>query len=145
MKKILAPNTPTRGTKSTEKSGRAISRPKLTHQWYEDHRNEQEDHFGTRGAMILARSQKGNGHGVRRQIAVSKQRSRECRDLGLKSTDVDPRRLCASAEGRISTQLEHLEPRLKSNAIPKKIKCPNPPTRGTSADSNRCVDSRRPT
>ena len=74
------PNPPTRGTKSTEKSGGAISRPKLTHQWYEDHRKEQEDHFGTRDAMILARSQKGNGHGVRRQIAVSKQRSREYRD-----------------------------------------------------------------
>ena len=54
----------------------------------------------------------GNGHGVRGQIAVSKQRSRGCRDLGLKPTDVDPRRLCASAEGRISMQLEHLEPRL---------------------------------
>ena len=35
-------------------------------------------------------------------------RRRECRDLGLKPTEVDPRRLCASAEGRISMQLEHL-------------------------------------
>ena len=71
------PNTPARGIKSTEKSGRAISRPKFTHQWYEDHRNEQEDYVGTRDAMILARSQKGNGHGVRGQIAISKQKEPE--------------------------------------------------------------------
>ena len=87
--------------------------------------------------MILARSQKGNGHGVRRQIAVSKQRSRECRDLGLKSTDVDPRRLCASAEGRISTQLEHLEPRLKSNTFPWHVGRHESLRRFTSADLNR--------
>ena len=53
--------------------------------------------------------------------------------MGLKPTDVDPRRLCASAEGRISMQLEHLEPRLWSNAFPENIKRPNPPIRGTKS------------
>ena len=48
------------------------------------------------------------GHGVRDQIAISKQRSRGRRDLGWKATDVDPRRICTSAKGKIPMQLDCL-------------------------------------
>ena len=63
--KDLAPNPPTRGTKSTKMSGRAISRPQLTHQWYEDHSNEQEDHFRTRKLRQSSQKARKPCHGER--------------------------------------------------------------------------------